>query len=246
MIGKRTKLMSQWNPWHGCHKISPGCKNCYVFRFDAAFDRDASKILKTADFGLPLKQKRNGSFKLPYGETVYTCFTSDFFLEEADEWRIEAWQMIRLRSDLQFFIITKRINRFNINLPEDWGEGYDNVTICSTCETQEMADYRLPILLSMPIKHKTINCEPLLEKINLSNWLTHAIEEVIVGGESGNNARTCDYDWVLDLRTQCIEKNIPFHFKQTGARFVKDGHLFNIKRQDQHSQAAKAGIDFEI
>lgn len=238
--------MAQWNPWHGCHKISPGCKNCYVFRFDAAFDRDASKILKTADFGLPLKQKRNGSFKLPYGETVYTCFTSDFFLEEADEWRIEVWQMIRLRSDLQFFIITKRINRFNINLPEDWGDGYDNVTICSTCETQEMTDYRLPILLSLPIKHKTINCEPLLECINLSLWLTPSIEEVIVGGESGNNARPCNYDWVLDIRNQCIEKSIPFHFKQTGARFVKDGHLYHIKRRDQHSQAAKAGIDFDI
>jgi protein gp37 len=54
MIGKMTKQMAQWNPWHGCNKISPGCKNCYVYRFDAAFDRDASKILKTADFDLPL------------------------------------------------------------------------------------------------------------------------------------------------------------------------------------------------
>ena len=238
--------MAKWNLWHGCHKISPGCKNCYVYRFDAEFNRDASIITKTADYDLPLKQKRNGSFKLPHGETVYTCFTSDFFLEEADEWRIEAWQMIRLRSDLQFYIITKRINRFNINLPEDWDEGYDNVTICSTCETQEMTDYRLPILLSLPIKHKTINCEPLLERINLLQWLTPSIEEVIVGGESGNNARNCDYDWVLDLRNQCIDKSVAFHFKQTGAKFVKDGKLYNIKRQDQHSQAAKAGIDFNI
>jgi protein gp37 len=86
----------------------------------------------------------------------------------------------------------------------------------------------------------------LLERINLSGWLTPVIEEVTVGGESGNNARVCDYDWVLDIRNQCIEKNIPFYFKQTGARFVKDGHLYRIKRQDQHSQAKKAGIDFEI
>jgi len=238
--------MASWNPWHGCRKISSGCKNCYVYRFDAEFNRDTSIVTKTADFDLPLKQKRSGAFKLPHGDTVYTCLSSDFFLEEADEWRIEAWSMIRLRSDLQFYIITKRINRFYINLPEDWGEGYNNVTICSTCETQEMADYRLPVLLSMPIKHKTINCEPLLEKINLSRWLTSSIEEVIVGGESGNNARTCDYDWVLDIRNQCIEKQVPFHFKQTGARFFKDGHLYHIKRQDQHSQATKAGIDFEI
>jgi protein gp37 len=238
--------MAQWNLWHGCHKLSAGCKNCYVYRFDAAFNRDASIITKTADFDLPLKQTRNGAFKLPYGETVYTCFTSDFFLKEGDEWRIDAWQMIRLRTDLLFYIITKRIDRFSVNLPQDWGDGYDNVSVCATCETQDMADYRLPILLSLPIKHKAIICEPLLERINLSGWLTPVIEEVTVGGESGNNARVCDYDWVLDIRNQCIEKNIPFYFKQTGARFVKDGHLYRIKRQDQHSQAKKAGIDFEI
>jgi len=237
--------MAKWNLWHGCHKISPGCKNCYVYRFDAAFNRDASCVSKTADFDLPLRRKRNGEYKLPAGETIYTCFTSDFFLKEADEWRIEAWNMIRSRTDLQFYIITKRIDRFQVNLPQDWGDGYENVIICSTCETQEMADYRLPILLDLPIKHKAIICEPLLERINLLPWLAPSFESVIVGGESGNNARHCDYDWVIDIRNQCIEKQIPFHFKQTGARFVKDGHIYNIKRQDQHSQAAKAGIDFD-
>ena len=80
----------------------------------------------------------------------------------------------------------------------------------------------------------------------MSQWLNPSIEEVIVGGESGNNARICDYDWVLDLRSQCIDTKVAFHFKQTGAKFVKDGRLYQIKRQDQHSQAAKAGIDFGV
>jgi len=238
--------MSQWNPWHGCHKISAGCLNCYVYRIDASFDRDATIISKTANFNLPLKKTRGGDYKLSAGEIVYTCFSSDFFLEEADEWRIEAWQMIRLRSDLHFYIITKRIDRFTVNLPADWGAGYDNVSICSTCENQDRADYRLPILLSLPIRHKAIICEPLLEQINLSPWLHPSIEGVIVGGESGKNARTCDFNWVLDLRAQCVKKKVPFHFKQTGARFVKDGHLYFIKRQDQHVQAAKAAIDFDV
>ncbi len=151
--------------------------------------------------------------------------------------------MIRTRTDLQFFIITKRIHRFRVNLPADWGEGYEHVTICSTCENQAMADYRLPILLSLPIRHKAIICEPLLERIDLSRWLDPSIEEVTVGGESGSQARTCDYDWVLDIRRQCIEKQVPFCFKQTGARFVKDHHLYRIPRKYQHSQAAKADID---
>ena len=238
--------MAQWNPWHGCRKISDGCQNCYVYRIDASFDRDASAITKTTAYNLPLKKSCNGKYKLMPGETVYTCFTSDFFLEEADNWRIAAWQMIQYRSDLHFFIITKRINRFEVNLPTDWGDGYPNVTIGSTCENQERADYRLPIFLKLPIRHKIIICEPLLEKINLSQWLKPSIENVIAGGESGIEARICDYEWVYDIRTQCSEMKIPFHFKQTGAKFVKDGRLYNIKRQDQHLQAAKAGIDFFI
>jgi len=238
--------MTQWNPWHGCRKLSAGCKNCYVYRIDSSFDKDASFILKTSYFNLPLKRTRKGEYKIPAGEIVYTCFSSDFFLEEADEWRIDTWQMIKLRSDLHFYIITKRIDRFLVNLPQDWGEGYDNVTICSTCETQDRADYRLPIFLNLPIRHKSIICEPLLEQIDLSRWLTSAIEEVIAGGESGNDARICEFNWVLNLSNQCREKNVAFHFKQTGARFVKDGRLYNIKRQYQHLQAAKAGIDVRI
>ena len=238
--------MAQWNPWHGCHKISAGCNNCYVYRMDSKFERDASMVTKTSNFELPLKKSRNGTFKLMSGETVYTCFSSDFFVEDADEWRIDAWRMIRLRSDLHFFIITKRIDRFTINLPEDWADGYDNVTICSTCETQDRADYRLPILQNLPIKHKVIICEPLLEHINLSPWLLDSIEEVSVGGESGENARICNFDWVYNIRNQCLEKNIPFQFRQTGERFVKDGRLFHIKRQFQFSQAAKAGLNFRV
>jgi protein gp37 len=236
--------MAQWNPWHGCSKISPGCQNCYVYRIDSAFEKDSSRVTKTANFDLPLKKRRNGDYKIEPGQMVYTCFSSDFFLDRADDWRIEAWRMIRHRKDLHFFIITKRIDRFSVNLPDDWGEGYDHVTICSTCENQDRANYRLPILRSLPIRHKLITCEPLLERVDLSPWLDHTIEEVIVGGESGDQARVCDYNWVLDIRSQCMQKNVPFHFKQTGAKFLKNGRIYQIKRQYQHQQAAKAGIDF--
>ena len=133
--------MPTWNPWHGCKKISPGCLKCYVYRRDAEFGKDSSIISKTASFHLPVKRSRSGAYKLqPGGECVYTCMTSDFFLEEADEWRPAIWDMIRERSDLQFVIITKRIHRFRVGLPEDWGDGYNHITICCTCENQKMAD----------------------------------------------------------------------------------------------------------
>lgn len=99
--------MATWNPWHGCRKISPGCLNCYVYRRDAEFGKDSSIIARTSRFDLPVKRNRKGIYKLQTDEgTVYTCMTSDFFVEEADEWRPEAWRMIRERGDLHFVIIT--------------------------------------------------------------------------------------------------------------------------------------------
>ncbi len=65
-----------------------------------------------------------------------------------------------------------------------------------------------------------------------------------MGGESGNDARICNYDWVLQIRQQCVEANVPFVFKQTGAKFCKDGKVYAIPRRLQHLQAKKADIDF--
>lgn len=69
------------------------------------------------------------------------------------------------------------------------------------------------------------------------------MQGVTVGGESGENARTCEYAWVLGIREQCVRAGVPFHFKQTGANFVKDGKRYAIPRKLQHAQAKKANID---
>ena len=235
------------NLWHGCHKLSAGCKHCYVYRGDARREVDSSVVVRTKNFDLPLRKKRNGEFKIPPGTFVYTCFTSDFFVEDADKWRAEAWEMIRCRSDLHFMMITKRIDRFSDCLPDDWGDGYDNVTICCTVENQTCADYRLPIYRRAPIKHKIIICEPLLERIDLSTYAVGEwIEQIVAGGESGYEARPCDFEWVMDLRRICVENKVDFWFKQTGSKFVKDGKTYNVKRQFQHSQARKAGINISL
>lgn len=234
-----------WNLWHGCHKLSAGCKHCYVYRGDSKRGIDSSVVSKTKNFDLPVQKKRNGEYKIPPGTMVYTCFTSDFFLENADLWRVEAWKMIRHRSDLRFMMITKRIDRLYESLPEDWGDGYDHVTICCTVENQDRADYRLPIYKVAPIKHKIIICEPLLEQIDLTPYdIGSWVEQVVVGGESGYEARECNFDWVMELRNLCMAQNVSFWFKQTGAKFIKDAKLYPINRKLQHSQARKAGINY--
>lgn len=232
-----------WNPWHGCHKISDGCLNCYVYRIDSKFGRNPSLVTKSKAFNAPLKRDKSGNFSMS-GSVIYTCFSSDFFVEEADAWRPEAWKIMKIRDSQKFLFITKRIHRFMECIPEDWGDGYPNVSIGCTMESQKMADYRMPIFLEAPIVHKFVVCEPLLGPIDFHGALNSGrIEEVIVGGESGENARICEFDWVMQIREQCLESKTNFHFKQTGAKFKKDGRLYKIPRRLQSEQAAKSKTD---
>ena len=235
---------SLWNLWHGCHKKSEGCQHCYVYRRDAEFEKDSNIVTKTASFNLPIRRDRQGNWKVPSGTLMWTCFTSDFFIEDADAWREDAWLMIKRRADLHFFMVTKRPERILKCLPEDWGDGYEHVTICCTMENQRRTDERLPIFRELPIRHKAIICEPLLEAIDFHKGLGPWCEQVTVGGESGYDARICDYDWVLSIRNQCMTQGVPFHFKQTGAHFRKDGRLYNVPRNKQMAQAYKAGINY--
>ncbi len=234
-----------WSPWHGCLKKSEGCLNCYVYRIDSAHGKDASRVFRTADFDLPVRKKRDGSYVIPPGTAVDTCFSTDFFLEEADGWRGKIFDMIRQRPDLDFFFVTKRIERLSQCVPDDWGSGYDNVCIGCTCENRRRADERLPVFLEAPIAHRIIICSPLLEEIDLRQYLGGWIERLVASGESGANARVCDYRWILSLRDQCLSAGVPFWFKETGARLLKDGRIYRIPRSLQHSQARKAGINLE-
>ena len=94
-----------------------------------------------------------------------------------------------------------------------------------------------------PSAPRFVICEPLLGPVDLSPWLDARIGEVVAGGESGPNAREMRYEWALSLREQCRRAGVGFHFKQTGANFVKDGRRFRIERALQMPQAKKAGID---
>ncbi len=228
-----------WNPWHGCTKYSEGCRHCYVYRQDEMFGRDSRECRKTNDFNLPIKKDRKGNYKIPSGSLIMTCFSSDFLLSDADSWRDECIKMMRERSDCMFYFFTKRIERLDFSVP-------DNVIVGCTCENQKMADYRLPIFKKLNIKYKTIILAPMLERMDISRYLDDDIYEVNVSGESGSSPqiRALNYDWVLDIRNQCIKANVNFGFHQTGARFIKDGKEYRIERKYQIEQAKKANIDF--
>ena len=88
-MAERTDIYENWNPWHGCTKVSPGCKYCYVYRQDEMYgsEMSSSECRKTGSFYLPVKRKRDKSWKIESGKVVFTCFTSDFLLADADELR---------------------------------------------------------------------------------------------------------------------------------------------------------------
>jgi len=216
--------MAMWSPWRGCRKVSEGCLHCYIHKSDAKRGIDTSCILKTDNFTAPIARKKNGDYKIKPGSMVYVCFSTDFLIEDADKWRDECWQMMRERSDLHFLFLTKRIERLLKCKPSDWGNGYNNVTVGCTIENQNNADRRLSIFDKLPIKHKNIIAQPLLEPINIEKYLK-GIELVLIGGEQDKDARALDLAWVQDLKQQCIRHGVPFSFRQTGTHFIVDGKI---------------------
>ncbi|MBE5774752.1 MAG: DUF5131 family protein [Clostridiales bacterium] len=235
--------MAMWNPWRGCRKCSEGCLHCYIHKGDAKRGVDTGEIVQTKDFAKPVERLKNGSFKMKSG-MVYTCFSTDFLIGEADAWRQECWQMIRQRQDCTFLFLTKRIERFMDCVPEDWGDGYENVVVGCTVENQANADRKLSVFRDLPIKHKCITVQPLLEAIDIERYLD-GVELVVVGGESDAQARPLDYAWVLDIREQCVRKGVAFEFRQCGTHFIRDGKQYKLQTKDLCSQARKADIDFK-
>jgi protein gp37 len=247
-FAQQTKDMHDiWNPWHGCTKISEGCQNCYMYFLDKQRGIDTSRVFRTQKgFDYPLQKDRYGNYKVRSGELIRVCMSSDFFVEEADEWRQDAWRIMKIRSDVKFFLLTKRPYRVLQCLPDDWGDGWDNVFFNVTCENQRRADERIPLLLSLPFKHKGIMTAPFIGPIEIDRFLaTGAIEQVICGGENYDGARPCQYDWVTSLSEQCRRHNVTFCFIETGTKFVKDGKLYTIPSKSVQSQMAyKSGASY--
>ncbi len=236
-----------WNPWHGCKKISEGCQNCYMYYLDKTRNPEAksSIVTLTNNFDYPLKKDRFKEYKIKSGEMLRVNMTSDTFIQEADKWRDEMWEIIKKRSDVSFYILTKRANRMRFCLPDDWGDGYENVILNVTCENQTRADERIPYLLEVPAKHKGIFCAPFIGPIEIEDYLkTGKIELVMCGGENYDGSRVCKYEWVKSLSDQCKRQKVNFNFIETGTVFEKDNKIYRIPSKTiQTQQAYKSGLN---
>lgn len=214
-----------WNPWHGCAKVSPGCDNCYMFRDKRRYGQDPEKVLRS-------KTTFNAPLKFPQGPAmVFTCSWSDWYIKDADPWRGDGYAIIRRRPDLIFQILTKRHGRIASHLPDDWGDGYDNVWLGVSVEEQEWLR-RADVLRTVPAKTRFLSVEPQIGPIDLRGRL-EGIHWVIVGGESGKDARPFNIQWARDIISACAEAGVACFIKQLGSN-AQWGNGMGLTTRDTH------------
>lgn len=231
-MGEKTKI--QWtdsthNFWIGCEKVSPGCKFCYAERDMSRWDKNFRSVTKTKGFNKPLSWKKEPKL-------VFVNSWSDFFIEEADPWRDEAWEIIKQTPEFTYQILTKRPERIEQCLPEDWGDGYPNVWLGVSIETQEQTHRLITLnqLKTTSSVFKTfVSAEPLLEEIIFDNdgvvlsYQFERLDWMIIGGESGNETgkwlyRPCEMSWIMSILRQCKAHGIPVFVKQLGTHLAKE------------------------
>lgn len=199
-----------WNPWHGCHKVSPGCKLCYMFREKARYGQDPNAVVRSkTTFDAPLKWKEP--------RLVFTCSWSDWFIEEADPWREEAYGIMRRTLQLIYQVLTKRIERAAGRLPNPM---LPNMWLGVSVENQQYKN-RIDLLRETPAALHFLSLEPLLEDLDTLDL--RGIDWVIVGGESGPGARPFDVDWARSIVEQCAAARVPCFVKQLGFHVIQDG-----------------------
>lgn len=215
-----------FNPWIGCTKVSAACDHCYAEAWDKRFNGERwgphATRTRTKTWGNPVKwnKRLEGTGRR---ERVFVASLADVFDNHRSiqpEWRRELWALIRQCQNLDFLMLTKRPQNIARFLPDDWGNGYPNVWLGATVESQKEAD-RLDALVNVPAVVHFLSMEPLIGPVDLSKHIDR-LEWVITGGENGPHYRPADPDWFRSLRDQCAWADVPFLFKQWEGRSQRE------------------------
>lgn len=206
-----------WNPITGCNKVSPGCKNCYAERMAKRLKAMGQSNYKNG-FQVTLHEhmlSRPLQWKTP--QTIFVNSMSDLFHENVPfTFVADVFNIMTKASWHNFQILTKRSNRL-LELSEslNWPP---NVWMGVSVENSDYT-YRIEHLRQSAATTKFLSLEPLLGPLN--NLNLNGIDWVIVGGESGPKARPMKQEWVIQIRDQCLDANVPFFFKQWGGKNKK-------------------------
>lgn len=213
-----------WNPVTGCTKLSKGCEHCYAFVMSRRLKgMKKPKYVNGFDVTLhddvlmePMQWK--GSCN------IFVCSMSDLFHKNVPfEFIDRVFKVITDTPQHNYQILTKRAERMaeyfaTRNIPQ-------NAWIGVTVECEE-TKIRIDCIRDLNATVKFLSCEPLLN--NLGYMDLQGINWIIVGGESGSQARPMKEEWVLNIKRQADANGIPFFFKQWGT-WNKDGVKGNKK-----------------
>lgn len=212
-----------WNPITGCTEVSPGCDNCYARVFAERwrgipghhFEQGFDLKLWPERLELPLRWKKPKHIFVNSMSDLFHAKVPDSFIDQVFKVMLQAEQHI-------FQVLTKRPKRMERYVNEFWPNliDYPHIWLGTSIESQNYK-WRADYLRRTPSAVRFISAEPLLSSLD-SLDLTD-IHWLIAGGESGPKHRSCNPDWVRNLRDQCLQADVAFFFKQWGGKTPKAG-----------------------
>lgn len=231
-----------FNPWWGCHKVSPGCNNCYAESTAKRYGKNVwgpkteRRMMSDHHWRQPLRWDRDAA-AAGRPALVFCASMADVFEDrrDLDEVRARLWALIEATPNLIWQLLTKRPQNVERLVPTTWsaeGEWPPNVWLGTTTEDQRRADERVPILLDIfgPAVH-FISYEPAIGPLVLHPLWTEVVLQafgangarlfprigwIIAGGESGGGRRPMDLAWLEAVRRQAEAEEVPLFVKQDG------------------------------
>lgn len=234
-----------FNPWVGCAKVSPACDNCYAESWakrsgQVSWGLKAERKRTTPENWKQVtkwdKQARESGTRV----RVFCASLADVFDDAVPhQWRVDLFELIESTTNIDWLLLTKRIHLVD-NLTTDWMKSVmaDKCWIGATVCNQKEVDRDVKVLLDTPAHIRFLSVEPLLGRVDLVNAVIGevSVDWVIVGGESGHNARPMDIDWVRQIRKQCEVGGVPFHFKQWGQWVVGENGMIKLPKKSDDNK----------
>ncbi len=219
-----------WNPVTGCTKVSEGCRHCYAERMSVRLLRMGMLKYKRGFHLAVHPATLSHPFTWAKPSLVFVNSMSDLFHERVPEsFIVSVFDTMNRTERHTYQILTKRPERaVSLNQKLDWTS---NIWLGTSVESEQWLQ-RVDVLRESHASVKFLSLEPLLGP--LSNLSLDGMDWVIVGGESGPKSRRMHLDWVREIRSNCIENDVPFFFKQWGGtNKKKSGRLLDGRTWDE-------------
>ena len=212
-----------WNPVTGCTKVTRGCDNCYAERLAERFRGTPGHPFENG-FDLTLRPERLSqplSWRRP--RRIFVNSMSDLFHKQIPTDYVDrVFDTMEAADRHVFQVLTKRSAIMKDYLRCRYADRAPPSHIwCGVSVEDRAGTARIRHLRESPASVRFLSVEPLLGPVGAIDLA--GISWVIVGGESGPNARRMERDWVVDIRDACERAGVDFFFKQWGGRTPKSG-----------------------